>query len=171
MSDGYVGEIRMFAGSYAPQGWAFCDGSLLPISGNETLFALLGVTYGGDGASTFALPDLRGRFPRGQGTLDERGSTVTMGQKGGTETVALTSQQMPAHTHPPVAHGAADRTEPEGAVWAEGEHSGFSAAGDRAALAEDAVGLAGGGAAHENMPPYVAINFIIAREGVYPSRP
>src|SRR5689334_17233619 len=115
MAQPYVGEIRMFGGNFAPVGWAFCNGALLPISENETLFNLIGTTYGGDGQSTFALPDLQGRFPMHQGTL--AGTTFTIGEKGGVETVTLTVNQIPTHSHTPNAGTASGSDSPVGNVW------------------------------------------------------
>src|SRR5690242_21043268 len=107
MAQPYVGEIRMFAGNFAPAGWAFCEGQLLPISENQTLFQLIGTTYGGDGQSTFALPDLRGRVPIHQGTDSANGTSFAIGETGGVETVTLTTAQIPVHTHALAATNAA----------------------------------------------------------------
>jgi microcystin-dependent protein len=168
----YVGEIKMFAGNFAPQGWAFCDGSILRIAENDMLFALLGTTYGGDGQTTFALPDLRGRVPIHMGRNTTTPTTYTIGQAGGVETVTLTSQQLPAHTHTVqavVAEG--DANSPAGALWASSNLKQFSeAAAPSAAMAADLVTVAGGSQPHDNMMPFQCVNFIIALYGVFPQQ-
>jgi microcystin-dependent protein len=171
----YIGEISVFAGNFPPRGWAFCDGQLLSIAQNTALFAILGTTYGGNGQTTFGLPDLRGRAPlhAGQGPgLSGR----LIGEAGGQERVVLSAAQMPAHTHS--ANGspaAAAALSPGGNVWAAapaGGASNYLSAPDApsAVMAAEAVGLAGGGQGHENMQPYLGVNFIIAMEGVFPPR-
>jgi microcystin-dependent protein len=170
-----IGEIRMFAGNFAPRGWALCDGQLLPIAQNQALFSILGTTYGGNGITTFALPDLRGRVPLHAGTGPGL-SSKTLGQSGGTETVTLTTAQMPAHTHS--AQINADSTvaatdNPANALPARNAAStpqyGTS---DNTTLSGNAliISPAGGGQAHPNMQPYTTVNYIIALTGVYPSR-
>lgn len=161
----FLGEIQMVGFNFAPRGWALCDGQLLPISQNSALFALLGTTYGGNGQTTFALPDLRGRFPLhpGQGPgLSPR----TQGEVGGAESVVLTATQMPQHVHglPGADEQTSDR--PDGLVPAQGGNYGKAAAG----TAMGNSGASGGSQAHENMPPYLGVNFVIALEGVFPSR-
>jgi microcystin-dependent protein len=164
MSSPYVGEIRMFGGNFAPAGWAFCDGSILPISENETLFNLIGTTYGGDGQETFALPDLRGRVPIHQG------SGHVIGEAAGVETVTLTTQQIPQHTHPPQAQsGQGSLSSPSGAVWARSSLNEFAPGPAAVAMASGIVGAAGGSQPHENMAPFLAVNFIISLFGVFPS--
>jgi microcystin-dependent protein len=164
MSSPYVGEIRIFAGNFAPVGWLFCDGSLIPISENETLFNLIGTTYGGDGQNTFALPDLRGRVPIHQGT------GFTLAQLAGTETVTLTTQQIPAHSHTPNAVvEAGDQASPSATVWAQSAADPYSAITPSVAMAAAAVASAGGSQPHENMIPFLAVNFIISLYGVFPS--
>lgn len=172
MSDAYLGEIRMFAGDYAPQGWHLCDGSLLPINDEyESLYHLIGVAYGGDGVNTFALPDLRGRLPIGMG----RGaglSNYPRGQQTGTETVTLTVAQTPAHTHKLAAGGPASAGSPLGLV--PGTVSGFnlyaSTPSTSAALALGSVTPSSGGAlAHNNVMPSLGISFIICTSGAYPA--
>jgi microcystin-dependent protein len=171
----FLGEIKIFAGNFAPTGWALCDGSLLPISQNTALFSLLGTTYGGNGTTTFALPDLRGRFPMHPGT----GANLTprnLGDVGGQETVTLTAAQMPVHTH--TASVAADSTvattdQPQSAF--PGRNASATPSYGKtvnAAMASSAVVLApaGGGQAHPNMPPFECVNFIIALQGIFPSR-
>lgn len=168
--DPYIGEIRMFGGNFAPVGWALCNGSLLPISGYEPLFALLGTTYGGDGQNTFAVPDLRGRVPIHMGKNPTTGTTFTIGQSAGVETVTLISQQMPAHTH--VVHAVAapgDVNSPSGALWAESNLNEYATQGVAdTAMAANAVSPAGGSQPHENMMPFQCVTFIIATEGIYP---
>ncbi|QDZ15314.1 phage tail protein [Humibacter ginsenosidimutans] len=164
MSDPYVGEIRMFAGNFAPVGWAFCNGQSVPISENETLFQLIGTTYGGDGVNTFALPDLQGRAPV------HVGSSVALGQQGGVEEVTLTTSQIPSHTHIPQGTTAQAATgDPSNAVWASWGDNPYSSSTPAAALAASAIGAAGGSQPHDNMPPYQVINFIISLYGIFPS--
>ncbi len=165
MSQPFVGEIRMFAGNFAPLGWAFCDGAVLPISQNTALFSLIGTTYGGDGQNTFALPDLRGRLPM------HAGNGFTLGQAGGAESVSLTTNQIPAHTHAPAASTApASTVSPAGGVWAAGSAPQFSTAAPTVAMQANAVGQAGGSQAHDNMHPYLAVSFILSLFGVFPSQ-
>jgi microcystin-dependent protein len=174
MPEPYVGEIRMFGGSFAPAGWAFCNGALMPISENETLFNLIGTTYGGDGQETFAVPDLQGRAPMHMGTGSD-GITYQIGEKGGVESVTLTVQQIPSHTHAPQASSAAGNTpSPADAIW--------SAAGTGEQLYNDPpnpptgamrtnlISAAGGSQPHENMGPFLVITFIISLFGVFPSQ-
>jgi microcystin-dependent protein len=166
MSNPFIGEIRMFPGNFAPLGWAFCDGSLQSIADNTTLFSLLGTTYGGDGQSTFALPDLRSRVPIHQGP------GFVIGQNGGAEQVTLTVPQLPSHTH--VLQGqsaAATQTDPTGNVWAAGQQvKQFNAPDPNASMSPSVLGLAGGSQPHDNMLPFVTINFIISLFGIYPSQ-
>lgn len=167
MASPYVGEIRMFAGNFNPDGWFLCDGSLLPISEYETLFNLIGTTYGGDGQSTFAVPDLRGRFPV------HMGPGFQLGQTGGTETVTLTTSQIPVHAHAAVcAAGAGNVASPAGAYWSTDPGGNTAAYSDSAgnAMALAAIGNTGGGQPHENRQPYLAINFIISLFGIFPSQ-
>ena len=167
MAQPYVGEIRMFAGNYAPAGWMFCDGQVLPISENETLFQLIGTTYGGDGESTFALPDLRGRSPMHQG------NGYVLAETGGVEDVTLSVNQIPAHTHPAMGTGHAGVTaEPAGGVWAAWSDNAYGdphPAGGLVPMHPQAVGAVGGGQPHENMPPFLAVDFIISLFGIFPS--
>lgn len=168
--DGFLGEIRMFAGNYAPQGWALCDGSLLPISGNEALFSLLGTSYGGDGVSQFALPDLRGRAPIGQGTGPGL-SARALGEKLGEETHCLGTAEMPAHTHAVQSGGAASSSVPKGMEAGATSFNLYAPALTApGTLAADAVTPAGEGRSHSNMMPTTCINFIICQSGIYPSR-
>ena len=165
MAQPYVGEVRMFGGNFAPAGWMFCDGSLLPISENETLFQLIGTTYGGDGQSTFALPDLRGRLPIHQG------SGFQLAQTGGSETVTLTTQQIPAHTHAMVASGDAANqiTDNGGVVAVPPSLSMYYTATPDTALNASTITQVGGNQPHTNFQPYLCINFIISLFGIFPS--
>jgi microcystin-dependent protein len=168
MAQPYVGEIRMFAGNFAPAGWMFCEGQLLPISEYETLFNLIGTTYGGDGQSTFALPDLRGRVPLHQG------NGFTLAETGGVETITLTVSQIPAHSHPLLGstHVAVD-VNPENRVVANtGTAGGFSYVEDVTSqnLSPAAISSVGGSQPHENLQPYLCVDFIISLFGIFPSQ-
>ena len=161
----YVGEIRMFAGNFAPAGWMFCEGQLLPISENETLFQLIGTTYGGDGESTFALPDLRGRIPIHQG------NGFILAETGGAEEVTLTVNQIPAHAHPWVAsQGNASAKLPQGAVPAVAQGDFYSTGAPNTNMAAQAVASTGGSQPHTNFQPYLCIDFIISLFGDFPSQ-
>ena len=162
MSDPYIGEIRMFGGNFAPVGWLLCQGQLLPISQFDALFNLIGTTYGGDGQNTFALPNLQSRMPM------HVGSGFPLGQVGGTETVTLNTQQLPVHTHAPVASLAATSSSPNNMFWASFANTMYSSQAPAAPMAPNALSPSGGNQPHENMSPYQVINFIIATEGIYP---
>ena len=166
MAQPYVGEIRMFAGNFAPAGWMFCEGQLLPISENETLFLLIGTTYGGDGQSTFALPDLRGRVPL------HFGNGFTLAETGGVETVTLTSQQIPAHTHALLAsQDMADSVTPVGNVGGAPLNAlSYYSIPPLVALSPLAVGTIGGSQPHNNFQPYLCVDFIISLFGIFPSQ-
>ena len=167
MGTPYIGEIRMFGGTYAPLGWALCQGQLLPISENEALFQLIGTTYGGDGESTFALPDLQGRLPVHHGT-GRSGTTFPLGEIGGTEQVTLTVQQIPVHSHALLATtDAGSTTNPVGNVLARGGNT-YIQGGTDAALNPGSVAPVGGSQPHDNRQPYLCINFIISLFGVFP---
>ena len=174
MTDQYVGEIRMFGFSFAPAGWAQCNGQILPINQNQALFSLLGTTYGGNGVTTFALPDLQGRAPVDAGTATT-GTTYFIGQEGGSEGVALTTAQIPPHTHGwrvCSAPGTADLEkggDPNEPI-ATG-YTAFNAGPATSALAAGSTSQAGGGVPHQNMAPYLVINFCIALQGIFPPRP
>ena len=165
MAQPYVGEIRMFAGNFAPVGWMFCEGQLLPISENETLFQLIGTTYGGDGQSTFALPDLRGRLPLHQG------SGFIVGETGGVESVTLTTQQIPIHTHAVVATtNLANQTSPNSNLLAQSSTVDMYIEDVPVAnLVATAITPTGGSQPHENLQPYLCINFIISLFGIFPT--
>lgn len=167
MAQPYVGEIRMFGGNFAPAGWMFCMGQLLPISENETLFNLIGTTYGGDGQSTFGLPDLQGRLPVHQG------NGLILAETGGVETVTLTVSQLPAHSHPLMANSAqADTAVAGNHVAAKTTGATISAYGTdqpRIALSPQSITSVGGSQPHENMQPYLCVSFIISLFGIFPS--
>lgn len=171
MSDPFVGEIRMFAGNFAPQGWAFCNGQLLAVSQNDALFSLLGTIYGGDGRSTFGLPDLRGRLPIHMGNGPGL-SPRNIGSKGGSETVTLTTAQLPSHTHQLRASGdVAGSANAQGNLLAKSTNVDlYSGDAPDATLAPTAIRNTGSSQSHTNMMPYQCISFIIALFGVYPSR-
>ncbi len=166
MAQPYVGEIRMFGGNFAPAGWMFCEGQLLPISENETLFNLIGTTYGGDGQQTFGLPDLRGRLPVHQG------SGVTLAQTGGVETVTLTTQTIPTHSHPLLAANAiGNSSNPQADVLAESSVASFYHSGSAStAMDGRSVGLDGGSQPHTNLQPFLCVDFIISLFGIFPSQ-
>lgn len=162
----------MFAGNFAPRGWALCDGSLLAISTNTALFSILGTTYGGDGRTTFALPDLRGRLPMHPGNGPGLTPRV-LGESSGTETVTLVASQMPAHNHVVGCHSAADQSAPANSIPATEATGGapvYSSLPADGTMNPAMIGIAGGSQPHANMPPYLCVNFIIATEGVFPSR-
>jgi microcystin-dependent protein len=167
MAQPYVGEIRMFAGNFAPVGWMFCEGQLLPISENETLFQLIGTTYGGDGESTFALPDLRGRIPIHQG------NGFILAETGGAEEITLTVQQIPAHSHPLLATNSnAGTTAAANSVPATIPTFGVRPYGTDAPktnLSPNSVSPVGGSQPHTNFQPYLCVDFIISLFGIFPS--
>lgn len=170
MATPFIGAIRMFGGTFAPVGHAFCSGQLLAISQNDALFALIGTTYGGDGQTTFALPNLQSRIPVHQGTAPG-GSTFVIGQAAGTEAVTLIQSQLPAHTH--TAQGnAADggQTSPANNFWGLSASNVYSTTAPATPMNAAAIGSTGGSQPHENMLPFLCINFIIALQGIFPSR-
>jgi microcystin-dependent protein len=166
MAQPYVGEIRMFAGNFAPAGWMFCEGQLMPISENETLFNLIGTTYGGDGQSTFGLPDLRGRVPI------HMGSGFVLAETGGVEEVTLTVSQIPAHSHPLLSSGVVGN-DPNPTQNLPAESSAISlyqSGNPAAAMAAQSVSSVGGSQPHNNFQPYLCVDFIISLFGIYPSQ-
>jgi microcystin-dependent protein len=177
MADPFVAEIRIFPFNFAPKGWAFCDGQLLPISQNTALFSLLGTTYGGDGKSTFALPDLQGRAPmhpgQGQGL-----SLHDLGEESGSESVTLLNSEIPVHNH--TVGRALDQPgnvmTPVGSIWAQGGTARavvnvYNPGPPTAAMKADVIQPTGGSLPHNNMQPYLTLNFCIALQGVFPARP
>ena len=169
MGQPYIGEIRMFAGNFAPAGWAFCNGQLLPISENDALFTLLGTIYGGDGESTFGLPNLQSRVAVHQGQGPGLG-TYTLGEMAGVESVTLTVNQLPVHNHPYLASTAiGNDNDPQGNLIAEGPALPFIAAAPNGAMAPNSLSPVGGSQPHENRMPYQAVSFIISLYGVFPN--
>jgi microcystin-dependent protein len=175
MADQFVGEVRMFSGNFAPNGWAFCNGQVLPISQNTALFSLLGTNYGGDGRSTFGLPNLQGAFPMHAGASAGPGLTPrNVGETGGRDSVTLTTAQLPAHGHAMEAvPGATTGTPAATASLAPTSNgSALYRAPDAVYLntSPSDMGASGGGGAHNNLPPYLAVTFIIALQGIFPPR-
>jgi len=169
MSEPFLAEVRIVGFNFAPRGWAFCDGQILPINQNQSLYSLLGTTYGGDGRTSFALPDLRGRVPihvgRSNGGGDHR-----LGQKSGEETHTLAANEMPQHDHVLQASNTDANTQvPTGHVFARALNV-YANPGTTVTLRSGTVVNVGGGQAHENMQPYIAVNFCIALQGLFPSR-
>jgi microcystin-dependent protein len=165
MAQPYVGEIRMFAGNFAPAGWMFCEGQQLPISENETLFQLIGTTYGGDGQSNFNLPDLRGRIPIHQG------NGFVLAETGGAEEITLTVQQIAAHSHPWLgANAVANDPNPNNNLVGESSAiSMYQSASPNAPMAAQIIGPVGGSQPHTNFQPYLCVDFIISLFGIFPS--
>ena len=165
MAQPYVGEIRMFAGNFAPAGWMFCEGQLLPISENETLFQLIGTTYGGDGESTFALPDMRGRIPIHQG------NGIILAETGGAEEINLTVNQIPGHTHPLIGSATnGSQAFPAGNVLASSTViTPYAPETPNGVMAQTAITSVGGSQSHTNFQPYLCVDFIISLFGIFPS--
>jgi microcystin-dependent protein len=170
MSEPFLAEIRMVGFNFAPRGWALCDGQILPINQNQALYSLLGTTYGGDGRTTFALPDLRGRVPI------HADDSHPQGQRGGEEAHVLSAAEMPAHRHSlRGSSGDATQVSPAGGTFAGTAGAGtpeapFYAGSPGAAFASGSISNAGGGQSHDNMQPFLAVNFAIALQGLFPSR-
>ena len=181
MSSPFIGEILMFGGNFAPRSWAFCDGQLLSIAQNTALFSILGTTYGGDGRVTFGLPELRGRVAMHPGSGPGL-TTRRLGEKGGTETVTLNTTQIPAHNHTAssTAKGVApagNSNDAAGNFWADDAgvasatyNTGPSTTNMNAGAVETTVANTGGGSSHPNVQPYQCVNYIIALQGIFPSR-
>lgn len=164
MSDPFLGEIRIFSFNFAPKGWALCNGQLLPINQNQALFAILGTTYGGNGTTTFALPNLQGRVPV------YPGNGITLGQVGGETAHTLSISELPAHAHLPMGNsGDATAANPSGNVWAGMSNGAYQATADTAMNAASLLST-GGSQAHNNISPYLVLNFCIALQGIFPSR-
>lgn len=170
MAEPFLGEIRLFAGNFPPAGWAFCDGQVLQISQYDALYALIGTTYGGDGQETFALPDLRGRIPLHMGQNPATGTTYPLGLAAGAETVTLTVNQMPQHTHAVNASSESGTlNSPSNGVWAA-KIQEFSTNAPDGAMNQAAISSIGGNQPHDNMMPYTVLSFIIALEGIFPTQ-
>jgi microcystin-dependent protein len=173
MSEPFVGEVRMFAGNFAPRGWAFCDGQLLAVSQNDALFSLLGTIYGGDGRTTFGLPDLRGRIPLHAGSGPGL-SPRRLGAKAGAENVTLTVNQLPSHGHGfQVTTATGNESSPENESFASSATADYyidQSFPQNVSLASSAVTNTGGSRSHTNLMPFLCIHFIIALVGIYPSR-
>lgn len=168
MAQPYVGEIRIFAGNFEPAGWMFCSGQMLAISQYETLFQLIGTTFGGDGQSTFALPDLRSRVPihMGQGSGL---SNYPLAQSSGAEQVTLTLQQIPIHTHIPMGSSTGGSDNPSGNFWGNSNAKAYSAGPGNTTMNGSAIGNAGGNQPHDNMLPFLGLSFIISLFGIFPT--
>lgn len=170
--EGYIGQVILFAGNFAPRSWAFCQGQLLPISQNTALFSIIGTMYGGDGRTTFALPDLRGRVAIGPGQGPGL-SNYSIGQKGGSESVTLTVNEIPAHTHsvsPLAKNGGGDDTNPGGNKWMATASTDLYAESTNTNMGASPSTPTGGGGAHNNIQPYLAISYVICLQGIFPSR-
>jgi microcystin-dependent protein len=170
MSEPFVGEIKMFAGNFAPRGFSLCDGQLLSVSQNDALFSLLGTIYGGDGRTTFGLPDMRGRLPIHFGSGPGL-SPRNIGWKGGSEEVTLTTPQLPAHSHGfSASTDSADSKNPRDRIPAMRSEPGYGPAASTTTMHSNSLDPTGGGGAHSNLMPFQCVNFIIALIGIYPSR-
>jgi len=168
MSQPYIGEIRMFAGNFAPSGWMFCSGQTLAISEYETLFVLIGTTYGGDGQETFALPDLQSRVPIHQGQGIGL-SNYTLAQTGGVESVTLTTNQIPAHNHIPVGSNTAAGDNPNNSYWANSATAkAYAAAPPGVQMNAATLASTGGSQPHDNMIPFLCVSYIISMFGIFP---
>jgi microcystin-dependent protein len=172
MSNPFIGEIRMFGGNFAPAGWAFCQGQLMPISENDALFNLIGTTYGGDGQETFGLPDLQSRIPMHQGQGPGISQNYIIGEKAGVESVTLTTQQIPAHNHIFLGSSTAGQgTQPQNGVFSSiGTGKLYVSSAPGATLANNALQQVGGSQPHENCHPFLVINFIISLFGIFPTQ-
>ena len=169
MAQPYIGEIRMFAGSFAPAGWAFCDGQLIPISENDALFALIGTTYGGDGEETFALPNLQSRVPIHQGQGPGL-SNYVLAESGGVEEVTLTTNQIPAHAHTPLGANTASSDNPANNFWANSTlGKPYTPGPPSVQMNANTILPTGGSQPHDNMIPFLVVSYIISLYGVYPS--
>jgi microcystin-dependent protein len=164
MSQPYIGEIRLFGGSFNPAGWAKCNGQLVPISENDALFILLGTIYGGDGQETFALPNMQSRVPL------HMGNGFTIGQTGGAESVTLTTNTMPSHTHDVKcnANGSTNTADPANAIWNQSDVTQYSTGAVTGQMFSPNLDTAGGNQPHENLQPYLCVTFIISLFGIFP---
>ena len=164
MSEPFLGEIKIISWNFPPKGWTFCNGQLLPINQNQALFSILGTTYGGDGRTTFGLPNLQGRSPV------HVGNGISLGELGGETSHTLNISELPAHNHVPVATpGAPTLSDPTGNLWASNPNNAYSAT-INAAMNPASILPTGGNQPHENMSPYLVLNFIIALQGIFPSQ-
>jgi microcystin-dependent protein len=172
MSQPFVGEIRMFGGSFAPAGWAFCNGQLLPISENDILFTLIGTTYGGDGQSTFALPNLQSRVPVHMGQGPGLANNYQLAETGGSEAVTITAQTTPIHSHPALCSNAAgNSSNPAGGVWGTSDTTQYStASAPDTTMGNMPTTVMGGSQPHDNMIPYLCVSYIISLFGIFPSQ-
>lgn len=165
MSSPFIGEIRMFGGNFAPVGWSFCNGAIIPIDQNDALFNLIGTTYGGDGQTTFALPNLQSRIPV------HVGPGFALGQAAGAESVTLTTSQIPAHSHVPLAQSAqGTQASPQNNFWAQTGSTQYTNTAPSLTMDPGALGSSGGSQPHDNMVPFLVINFIISLFGIFPSQ-
>jgi microcystin-dependent protein len=164
MSEPFLSEIKLISFNFPPKGWAFCNGQLLPINQNQALFSLLGTTYGGNGQTTFALPDFRGRMPI------HMGNGHTLGERSGAESHTVTQSQMPAHTHVLTGASTHDSASAAGKVWADQEAAPYSSGTPNTTLTGGSVSAVGGSQPHENRQPYLVLNFVIALQGIFPSQ-
>jgi microcystin-dependent protein len=169
MSSPYIGEIRIVPFGILPKGWAYCNGQLVSIQSNQPLFAILGTTYGGNGTSTFGLPNLQGRSPVHIGTPPTGGAAVALGEVSGEASHNLIAVEMPGHTHAMIASSAAASGGPSGALWAPHTSQDYTTPATSGMNAAS-IAFAGGSQPHENMSPYLVLNFIISLTGVFPSR-
>jgi microcystin-dependent protein len=165
MSEPFLGEIKLVSFNFPPKGWAFCNGQLLPINQNQALFSIMGTTYGGDGRTTFALPNLQGRVPI------HAGAGFLIGNAGGEAAHTLTIGEMPAHVHPPAAQTTPTTpgTSPAGALWSTATTPGYGTA-PNSTMNPATVASVGGGQPHENQPPYLVLNYVVALQGIFPSQ-
>ncbi len=164
MGEPFLGEIKIISWNFPPKGWAFCNGQLLPINQNQALFSILGTTYGGNGVTTFALPNLQGRVPF------HAGNGISLGQSAGEVSHTLNVAEMAAHAHAPAANSAiADQVDPTGKFWAKGAANAYAPAANNA-MSALLVTNTGGGQPHENLAPYLVLNFVIALQGIFPSQ-
>jgi len=172
MSQPYVGEIRMFGGTFAPAGWAMCDGQLIPISENDTLFNLIGTTYGGDGQETFALPNLQSRVPVHMGQGPGITQNYQIGELAGTESVTLTTQQITQHTHPALCSNVVGTaSDPAGGIWATSDSTQYqTGSAPDTNMGSMPTNAMGGSQPHDNMIPYLVVTFIISLFGIFPSQ-
>lgn len=165
MSEPFLAEIKIISWNFAPKGWTFCNGQLLPINQNQALFSILGTTYGGDGMRTFGLPNLQGRTPF------HVGNGIVLGEMGGETSHTLNIQELPAHNHVPVgSSNQANLANPAGSLWAKDGSNPYNSANDGNAMNPQCILPTGGNQPHENMSPYLVLNFIIALQGIFPSQ-